>query len=970
MIANNFISRHNGPRESDVQQMLKAMGIGSVEQLIDETVPAGIRLKEPLQIEDGISEYEYAKLIRSIAAKNKLYKTFIGLGYYNTIVPPVILRNVFENPGWYTSYTPYQAEISQGRLEALLNFQTLIADLTGLPLANASLLDEGTAAAEAMLMFFHARPRALVKADANVFLVSENLFPQTMDVLKIRAASRGIKLVTTKPGDFDFTEKVFGCVLQYPHQTGKITDNTAIIKKANEKNIPVAVAADLMSLVLLQPPGEWGADVVFGSSQRFGVPLGYGGPHAAYFSTTEDYKRHIPGRIIGISKDRNGNDALRMALQTREQHIKREKATSNICTAQALLAIMVGFYGVYHGKEGLKNIATDIHSLAVDLSVAVEKLGYKEENIDFFDTLYLKIPETVSVDKIKEIALQHEINFRYFEDEKHIGISVDETTSREDIALLAAILGKAAGKKEFELAFSRAEENVNQHIPEQLIRTSSYLEHSIFNKYHSETEMMRYMKKLENKDLALNRTMIPLGSCTMKLNAVSELIPISWPEFTDIHPFVPAEQAKGYLEMINDMERILSEVTGFAAVSFQPNSGAAGEYTGLMVIREYQKSIGQGERNVCLIPASAHGTNPASAVMAGMKVVVVKTDENGNIDMADLETKAEQHKDDLAAIMVTYPSTHGVFEEGIKKVIEIIHSHGGQVYMDGANMNAQVGLTSPGFIGADVCHLNLHKTFAIPHGGGGPGVGPIGVAAHLADFLPGHIFSETGGSKAINAIAAAPFGSALVLLISYGYLKMLGGKGLLEATKMAILNANYLTHQLKDTYPILYTGSKGRVGHEMILDCNQFSKTADITVVDIAKRLMDYGFHAPTVAFPVHGTLMVEPTESEPLEELDYLVEAMKAIREEIREIEEGKSEKKNNVVSNAPHTVEMVVTSEFEMPYSREKAAFPLDWVRDNKYFTPVAKIDDAFGDRNLCACLPMEEYVEPVIDIEEKEF
>ena len=970
MIANNFISRHNGPREADVKKMLESMGIDSVDQLIDETVPAGIRLDRPLKLEEGISEYEYGKLIRKIAAKNKLFKTFIGLGYYNTIVPPVILRNVFENPGWYTSYTPYQAEISQGRLEALLNFQTMIADLTGLPLSNASLLDEGTAAAEAMLMFFHARPRPLVKAEANVFLVSEDLFPQSIDILKIRAASKGIELVIAKPGDFELTEKVFGCMLQYPNQTGAIIDHSGLMENALNKNIPVAVAADLMSLVLLQPPGEWGADVVFGSSQRFGVPLGYGGPHAAYFATTEAYKRHVPGRIIGISKDANGNDALRMALQTREQHIKRERATSNICTAQALLAIMAGFYGVYHGKDGLREIALDIHSLAVDLSVAVEKLGYREENKYFFDTLYLKIPESASFAKLKEIALTHETNFRYFDDKQHIGISLDETTSKEDVALIAAILGKAAGKKEFELAFATAGENVKQRIPGKLLRTSTFLEHSVFNKYHSETVIMRYMKKLENKDIALNRSMIPLGSGTMKLNAVSELLPISWPEFTDIHPFVPANQAKGYLEVIADMERILSEVTGFAAVSFQPNSGAAGEYTGLMVIREYQKSIGQENRNVCLIPASAHGTNPASAVMAGMKVVVVKTDERGNIDLSDLSTKAEQYKDELSAIMVTYPSTHGVFEESIKEVIKIIHSNGGQVYMDGANMNAQVGLTSPGFIGADVCHLNLHKTFAIPHGGGGPGVGPIGVAGHLADFLPRHVFAKTGGKKGINAIAAAPYGSALVLLISYGYLKMLGGKGLTEATRMAILNANYLTNQLKDAYPILYTGKNGRVGHEMILDCNQFSKTADITVVDIAKRLMDYGFHAPTVAFPVHGTLMVEPTESEPLEELDYLVEAMKAIREEIREIEEGKAEKKNNVVSNAPHTAEMVIDSEFDRPYSREKAAYPLHWVRDNKYFTPVAKIDDAFGDRNLCACLPIEEYTGPVINVEEGEF
>ncbi len=964
MIPNNFISRHNGPRNKDVQQMLRVMGLESVDQLIDETVPAAIRLPGPLKLEDGLSEYEYIGLMRRIAARNRRFKTFIGLGYYNTILPPVIQRNVFENPGWYTSYTPYQAEISQGRLEALLNYQTMIADLTGMPLANASLLDEATAAAEAMLMFFHARPRPLVKAGANVFLVSDDLFPQSIDVLKIRAASRGIELVVAPPSELDFAEKVFGCMLQYPNQKGAVIDHSTLAARARENNVPVAVAADLMSLVLLQPPGEWGADVVFGSSQRFGVPLGYGGPHAAFFATTEDYKRHIPGRIIGISKDANGNDALRMALQTREQHIKRERATSNICTAQALLAIMAGFYGVYHGNEGLKSIASDIHSLAVDLSQAIEKLGYTQENDFFFDTLYVRLPEGVEAESVKQVALNQEVNFRYFEDGKHIGISLDETSKREDVALIAAILGKAAGKDKFELAFGSAGENAKCCIPENLQRTTAFLEHPVFNKYHSETEIMRYMKKLENKDLALNRTMIPLGSCTMKLNAVSELLPVSWPEFTELHPFVPAAQAAGYLEMISDMERILSEVTGFSAVSFQPNSGAAGEYTGLMVIREYLKSTGQGHRNVCLIPASAHGTNPASAVMAGMQVVVVKTDENGNIHMDDLWEKAQQHSGNLAAIMVTYPSTHGVFEEGIREVIDIIHRHGGQVYMDGANMNAQVGLTSPGYIGADVCHLNLHKTFGIPHGGGGPGVGPIGVAEHLKPFLPGHRFAQTGGEKAIPAVAAAPYGSALVLLISYGYLKMLGGKGLTEATKMAIFNANYLMHRLKDSYPILYTGKNGRVGHEMILDCNAFSRTADITVVDIAKRLMDYGFHAPTVAFPVHGTLMVEPTESEPLEELDYLVEAMIAIREEIREIEEGKAEKKNNVLQNAPHTAEALIADNYDHPYAREKAAFPLEWVRSNKYFPPVAKIDDAFGDRNLCTCLPLEDYEGPVVN------
>ena len=966
---NEFLSRHIGPSPSEEQEMLQTMGLSSVDQLVDETIPEAIRLKKELPLDDGMTEYEYLNHIRLLAKKNKVFKSYIGLGYYNTIVPSVILRNVFENPGWYTSYTPYQAEISQGRLEALLNFQTMISDLTGLPLANASLLDEGTAAAEAMLMFFHARPRALAKAGANKFLVSSEMFPQTLDILKIRAASRDINLVICAEEDFDFTEDTFGCMVQYPDQKGLIRGYSGIITKANKANVPVAVAADLLSLALLTPPGEWGAQVVFGNSQRFGVPLGYGGPHAAFYATTEEFKRFIPGRIIGISKDVNGNNAYRMALQTREQHIKRERATSNICTAQALLAIMAGFYGVYHGKEGIRRIAAKVHMLTVGLNKAAEKLGYQQLNKYFFDTLYIQLPEEIDQETIRETALNNGVNFRYFEDEKYIGISIDETTSENDIALITAILAKAAGKETFELKFEPFEESNSEYILINHRRTSSFMEHLVFNTYHSETEMMRYLKKLENKDIALNRSMIPLGSCTMKLNAATEMIPVSWPEFTDMHPFVPANQATGYKLLIDEMERILCEVTGFSAISFQPNSGAAGEYTGLMVIREYQKNKGEGHRNICLIPASAHGTNPASAVMAGMQVVVVKTDERGNIDMDDLREKAEANKESLSAIMVTYPSTHGVFEEGIVDLIKIIHDNGGQVYMDGANMNAQVGLTSPGFIGADVCHLNLHKTFGIPHGGGGPGVGPIGVAEHLKEFLPSHLFVETGGAKGIPAIASAPFGSALVLLISYGYLKLLGGKGLTEATKYAILNANYLLHQLKDYYPILYTGKNGRVGHEMILDCNQFSKTAGITVVDIAKRMMDYGFHAPTVAFPVHGTLMVEPTESESLSELSYFVEAMKTIREEIKAVEEGMAEKKNNLVTNAPHTAEIVIADEFAFPYSREKAAYPLPWVRDNKYFPPVGKIDDAFGDRNLCACLPVSDYEEPVIDVKEKE-
>jgi len=967
MVQNKFLTRHNGPQNEDVKQMLEKMGLSSVDQLIDETIPTNIRLKNELELEEGMDEYSYLQHIRHLASKNKIHKTYIGLGYYNTIVPSVIMRNVFENPGWYTSYTPYQAEISQGRLEALLNFQTIVSDLTGLPLANSSLLDEGTAAAEAMQMFYNARPRVLAKAEANVFLVSENIFPQTIEVLKTRAESRGIELHISRENKFEFSGKVFGCMVQYPDRKGQIHDYTSLVAQLKERSIPLAVAADLLSLSLLTPPGEWGADVVFGSSQRFGVPMGYGGPHAAYFATTETYKRQMPGRIIGISKDANGKIALRMALQTREQHIKREKATSNICTAQALLAIMAGFYGVfYHGREGLIEIAKRIHSFAVDLAEALRKYGYINQNNAYFDTLYLEIPKNVHISLIRDKALENEINFLYV-DGKHIGISLDETTSKADIEKIISILADAAGIKPQSIVFGEPEQDKTAAIPTGLQRTSNFMTHPVFKKYHSETQMMRYLKLLENKDLALNRSMIPLGSCTMKLNAVSEMMPVSWPEFTDIHPFVPDDQVAGYMSVIKEMEDILCKVTGFKAMSFMPNSGAAGEYTGLLVIRAYFHNRGEQYRNICLIPASAHGTNPASAVMAGFQVVVVKTDENGNIDIDDLRQKAEEHEDNLGTLMVTYPSTHGIFEEDIREVIDIIHTHGGQVYMDGANMSAQVGLTNPGFIGADVCHLNLHKTFGIPHGGGGPGVGPIGVAAHLKPFLPKHIFAETGGQKGITAVSSAPYGSALVLLISYGYLKMLGKTGLKEATKMAILSANYLKDELKEAYPILYIGKNGRVGHEMILDCNAFSKTAGIEVIDIAKRLMDYGFHAPTVAFPVHGTLMVEPTESEPLEELDHFVEAMKAIREEIREVEEEKAERNNNVVLNAPHTAEMVVTSDYRQPYSREKAVFPLDWIRNDKYFPPIGKIDDTYGDRNLCPCLPVGEYDGPVVKTEE---
>ncbi len=958
MITDNFLLRHNGIRKDDEEKMLKTIGVKSIDELINKTIPSSIRLKKDINLPDGLNEYEFICHLKSLAKNNRIYKSFIGQGYYNTILPGVIQRNVLENPGWYTAYTPYQAEISQGRLEALLNFQTVITELTGLEIANASLLDEGTAAAEAMIMLFNARSRTAVKNNANKFFVSENVFPQTIAVLKNRSWPLNIELVIGDHNSQTIDDSFFGALVQYPDERGNLVDYSAFAKKIHELETKLIVAADILSLTMLTPPGEWGADVVVGSTQRFGIPMGYGGPHAGYFATKEEFKRQVPGRIIGVSVDRNGNKALRMALQTREQHIKRERATSNICTAQALLASMAGMYAIYHGPTGLKNIANDINTLSGILAEEIQKYGYKQLNKYFFDTIQIELPQNVFADSIRQMAEAKNMNFRYI-DEKHIGISFDEITTLKDVNVILSIFAEA-NSKEFKAFTTDSLKSFKPNsIPSQIQRKSEFLQLPAFNSYHSETEMMRYLKKLENRDLALNRTMIPLGSCTMKLNAATELFALSWPEFGNIHPFVPDFQAEGYLELIRDLEKDLCEITGFAGMSFMPNSGASGEYAGLMVIKAHHRSRGEEHRNIALIPSSAHGTNPASAVMAGMKVVVVKCDENGNIDIEDLRKKAEEHKDDLAAIMITYPSTHGVFEEDILEATKIVHDNGGQVYMDGANMNAKVGLTNPAICGADVCHLNLHKTFAIPHGGGGPGVGPIGVAEHLLKFLPGHPMHKTGGDEAIPPVASAPYGSAFILTITYAYIKLMGGKALKAATEVAILNANYLRAALKDQYKILYTGKNGNVAHEMILDCNPFKRSVEIDAIDVAKRLMDYGFHAPTVAFPVPGTLMVEPTESEPLSELDRFVEAMTSIRKEIKEIEDGKADKSNNVIKNAPHTAKMLISNEWDFPYSREKAAFPMPWSEEMKYFTPVTRIDDAFGDRNLvCTCEPIESY------------
>ncbi|UCG26788.1 MAG: aminomethyl-transferring glycine dehydrogenase [Bacteroidales bacterium] len=956
MSQDSFEARHNGISGKDLDPMLEKIGVGSLDELMEKTIPPSIRLDKPMDLPDGISEFEYINRIRDIAARNKVFRSFIGMGYYGTILPAVIQRNILENPGWYTSYTPYQAEISQGRLEALLNYQTVVTDLTGMDIANASLLDEATAAAEAMIMLYNARTRESVKQGLNHFFVDKNLFPQTLEVLKTRSEALGIKLIVGDFREFTFDIRIFGALIQYPAGNGEIPDYGSFVKEAHEKETRIAVVADILSLTLLTPPGEWGADVVVGSTQRFGIPMGYGGPNAAYFATREELKRNIPGRIIGVSVDSHGNPALRMALQTREQHIKRERATSNICTAQALLAIMAGMYAIYHGPEGLRRIAGHIHRMAGLLSEKLTGLGYKQLNNNFFDTLAIELPGTLMSPVIREIAERNELNFRYL-DERTVGISLDETVLTKDINDILEVFAKAVNAD-----FLPVDE-----IPERcyfnssLKRTTPFLTLRIFNRYHSETEMMRYIKKLERKDFSLTHSMISLGSCTMKLNAAVEMLPLSWPEFGNLHPFVPSEQAEGYSQLFRELEEDLKTITGFAAVSFQPNSGAAGEYAGLLVIRDYQKSIGEGHRNVVLIPASAHGTNPASAVMAGSRVVVVECDEKGNVDIASLEEKVSLNRDNLSAFMITYPSTHGVFEEKVVEMIRIIHESGGQVYMDGANMNAQVGLTNPAVIGADVCHLNLHKTFAIPHGGGGPGMGPIAVAEHLKDFLPRHPVIETGGKRSNITVGAAPWGSASILTISHGYIKMMGGNGLTEASRIAILNANYIAAALKGFFEVLYTGTNGFVAHEMILECRNFRQLADITEADIAKRLMDYGFHAPTLSFPVHGTLMVEPTESESLAELNRFIEAMISIYGEIMEISEGKSDSLDNVLKNAPHTAEAVTNDTWKHTYTRGKAAYPLKWISDNKFWPAVGRLDDAYGDRNLiCSCAALDEYHE----------
>lgn len=951
-----FVSRHNGPRENEVKEMLKKIGVSSVDELINQTVPSNIRLKEPLKVGAALTEFQYLKHLRALGKKNKVFRSYIGLGYYNTILPSVIQRNILENPGWYTAYTPYQAEIAQGRLEAILNFQTMVMDLTAMPIANASLLDEATAAAEAVFMFYSNRSREKQKAGAHKLFVSETCFPQVIDVIKTRSNPVGIEVVVGNAATFSADASFFGAIIQYPDINGEANNYKSFVEKCHAAEIQVAVGSDLLALALLTPPGEWGADVVYGNSQRFGVPLGYGGPHAAFFACKEDYKRLIPGRIIGVSVDAEGNQALRMALQTREQHIKRDKATSNICTAQALLAIMASMYAVYHGPAGIKAIAQEVNNATATVAEELKKLGFEVNTKVYFDTIVV----TCDAAKVIAAAEAKEINFRKIND-KQVGISLDQTAEASDvndvIAVFASVSGKSAGNV--------AIKNSSVISSSELNRKSAYLTHPIFNSFHSESEMMRYIKRLENKDLSLVHSMISLGSCTMKLNAASELLPLTWPEFASIHPFVPANQAAGYAELIQTLDKDLSNITSFAKMSFQPNSGAQGEYAGLMVIRQYHIANGGAHRNVALIPSSAHGTNPASAAMAGMDIVVVKCDEKGNVDIADLKAKAEQHKDKLSCLMVTYPSTHGVYEEGITEITKIIHDNGGLVYMDGANMNAQVGLTSPGNIGADVCHLNLHKTFAIPHGGGGPGMGPIGVVEKLVPFLPSHPVVNTSGDKGIPAVSSAPYGSALILLISYGYIKMLGSDGLKAATETAILNANYMKEVLKDHYKILYTGTKGRCAHEMILDCNDFKMASGVEVADMAKRLMDYGFHAPTVAFPVVNTLMVEPTESESKAELDRFCEAMITIRKEIQEIIDGKADKVNNVIKNAPHTAKLIISDKYDKPYSREKAVYPLKWVKENKFWPSVARVDNAYGDRHLvCSCAPIESYMNEAVE------
>ena len=953
----NFSDRHIGPRNSDVQQMIEKIGITSINQLIEETVPSQIMLNRDMDLPEAMSEIRFSEHMKSISQKNKIYRSYIGMGYYNTILPAVIHRNILENPGWYTSYTAYQAEISQGRLEALLNFQTMVSDLTAMDLANASLLDEGTSAAEAMIMLFNTRTRLQKKEGVKKFFVSELCFPQTIDLLKTRSEPLEIELVIGNHENIEIDNTFYGVILQYPAKYGVAIDYSDFTKKVKAMDISVIVAADLLSLSLLTPPGEWGADVVVGTTQRFGIPLGYGGPHAAYFATSEKYKRNIPGRIIGVSQDVNGNRALRMALQTREQHIKREKATSNICTAQALLAVMAGMYGVFHGPNGIKSIGQFIHKNTQVLAEGLKQIGFHQLNDNYFDTLLVAVGN-VEMSTILEYADQAKMNFNLIDD-KHLSISIDEKDDIDSVKNILEVFAKSCSHSDSSNLIDEVinRTHVNNNISDSLLRTSSFMQHDIFNKYHSETEMMRYIKSLENKDFSLTNSMIPLGSCTMKLNAATQLFALSWPEFNNIHPFAPISQALGYQQIFEEIESMLCEITGFDAMSLQPNSGAQGEYAGLMVIRAYHLSRGDKQRNICLIPSSAHGTNPASAVMAGMQVVVTPCDENGNIDVKVLKEKAIEYKDNLAALMITYPSTHGVFEDKIIEITSAIHENGGQVYMDGANMNAQVGLTNPGIIGADVCHLNLHKTFAIPHGGGGPGIGPIGVVKHLAEFLPNNSLVEMGGASGMS-ISSAPWGSALALTISYAYIKMLGASGLKKSTEIAILNANYIKERLSNDYSVLYTGEKNRVAHEMIIDFRDFKKDG-IEVVDIAKRLMDYGFHAPTVSFPVANTVMIEPTESESLEELDRFCDALLSIKKEINDVINGVCDPENNVLKNSPHTLDIVANDIWEFPYTREKAAFPLKYLRKKKMWPSVRRVNDAYGDRNLiCSCSPISDY------------
>lgn len=945
-----FEQRHIAPNEQDTLAMLKTVGVNSIDELIAQTVPQNIRLAKPMDLPAAKSEFQYLNDLKQTASKNKVFKSYIGQGYHGVIVPGVIQRNILENPGWYTQYTPYQAEIAQGRLQALLNFQTMVLDLTGMQIANASLLDEGTAAGEAMFLQYSLRKNDAAKT----YFVSEEVFPQTIDILKTRAQPYGIELVIDNHQTVELTDDMFGALIQYPAGNGEVYNYKAFAEAARLKNIKLTVAADIMSLALLTPPGEWGADIVVGTTQRFGIPMGFGGPHAAFFATKEEYKRSMPGRIIGVTIDAHENYALRMALQTREQHIRRDKATSNICTAQALLAIMAGMYATYHGPKGIKAIAERIHGLSVLLTKSLNELGFEQENQAYFDTLRFNVGGLVN--PIHSEALNQEVNLNYVGET--ITISINETTTVEDIKILVKIFGKVKGKNLNDVDVDALKADVESVIPADLQRTSAFLTHPVFNKHHSEHEMLRYIKSLEAKDLSLCHSMIALGSCTMKLNATTEMVPVTWPEFGNLHPFAPADQTGGYMQIMAELNTWLSEITGFAAMSLQPNAGAQGEYTGLMVIRAYHLDRGDTHRNIALIPSSAHGTNPASATMAGMKVVVTKCDEKGNIDVADLKAKAEEHSANLSCLMVTYPSTHGVFEESIIEICDMIHQHGGQVYMDGANMNAQVGLTSPANIGADVCHLNLHKTFCIPHGGGGPGMGPIGVAKHLVPYLPGHAVVNMGGEKSISAVSAAPWGSASILLISHAYIAMMGEQGLTNATKIAILNANYIKARLEGHFQVLYAGANGRCAHEMILDCRSF-KNFGIEVTDIAKRLMDYGFHAPTVSFPVAGTVMVEPTESEPKHELDRFCNAMIAIRNEISDVETGLLDKVNNPLKNAPHTAAVITGNEWDKPYTRQKAGFPLPYVALNKFWPSIGRVNDTHGDRTLiCACPPIEEY------------